>query len=226
MNLVFDQKAIQTWQEIYPEAKYDDLGWFVRDEYQPLENKAALRKSLKLQPDTFTLLMVSGSEGTNSILKILPGLITSSKPVQIIVACGANKMLLRSVKLLRKILRKTHKKHTILPLGFTKNLHQYMQASDLVVGKAGPNTLFESVATHTPFFAITHITGQEDGNLEIIRDYQIGYVEEKPSKATKLLKRIIKNPSMLEKFQPFLKTLAKKNSQAPQKFLRLTTSLL
>ena len=55
-----------------------------------------------------------------------------------------------------------------------------MRAADIVIGKAGPNTIFESVATRTPFFATSYLPGHETGNLEIITDYQIGLVAKNP----------------------------------------------
>jgi UDP-N-acetylglucosamine:LPS N-acetylglucosamine transferase len=46
---------------------------------------------------------------------------------------------------------------------------EVLSASDIVFGKAGPNFLFNVVACKKPFVAITHVGGQEDGNLDIIR---------------------------------------------------------
>jgi UDP-N-acetylglucosamine:LPS N-acetylglucosamine transferase len=88
-----------------------------------------------------------------------------------------------------------------------------MQAADLVLGKAGPNTLFESVATLTPFFAITYIA-QEEGNLEIVKEQQLGYVEDKARAANKKILDIIKHPEQLEKFQEHLLDLKKYNQQS------------
>ena len=79
-------------------------------------------------------------------------------------------------------------------LEFTKELDKYIKISDLVIGKAGPNLLFETVAAKKPFMAVSHIHGQEDGNLEIIRNYKIGFVEENQIKAIKLIKSIINKP--------------------------------
>ena len=89
-----------------------------------------------------------------------------------------------------------------------------MQAADLVIGKAGPNSVFEAIATLTPFFATTHISGQEDGNLDIIRDLKVGYVEEDVKKASKLLFKIIEYPEQLKEFKPHLKKLADYNKNS------------
>lgn len=229
-NLVFNKDNIKYCQKYYPDAKYQQVGWFVRERFEEEYDQKKVCQELKLDPDQLTFLVASGSEGTNLILKILPGLLFSEKPIQIIVACGNNKTLYKSLKGLNSLLGKSlfgsQTKSRLIPLKFTPEIHRYMQAADLVIGKAGPNTLFESVATLTPFFAITHIAGQEDGNLEIIEDYKLGYVEENPLKAQKLLKEILEHPEGLQKFQPSLQKLRKYNQGAKKKLRGLVKKLL
>lgn len=219
INYAFDNQAVALVKESAPEAKVMKVGWFVRSRFEEAYDQAKVRKELKLDEHVQTFLIASGSEGTTMILKIVPFFFTCPNPVQVIVACGSNDRLYQGVKALNSVLQKTNSRSKLIPLKFTREIHKYMQAADLVVGKAGPNTLFESVATHTPFFAITHIAGQEDGNLEIIREYNLGYVEENPLKASRLLRQIIMNPQQLEAFLPDIKKLAETNKQAKHKLL-------
>jgi len=225
-NLTFDQKTNSYCREYYPQAKYQATGWFVRSRFEEDYDKKKIRKKLKLDADTLTFLIASGSEGTNLIMKVLPSLMFSSKPVQVIVACGSNQALYKSIQALQSLLDKNEKSNFIIPLKFTPNIHLYMQAADLVIGKAGPNTLFESVATQTPFFAITHISGQEDGNLEIIKEYNLGYVEENLLKIQKLLKKIIKQPEDLESFKKDVLKMKVYNQQAKEKLKKIVSDLI
>ena len=94
-----------------------------------------------------------------------------------------------------------------------------------VRAKAGPNSLFESVATKTPYFAISHISGQEDGNLDIIKDYKLGFVEERSAKAVKLLKQTCNNPETLKQFDKSLETLAKYNKNSGKRLIELIESM-
>ena len=131
--------------------------------------------------------------------------------------CGKNKSLYKSLRLFQEIHKLSNGSNTTFIIrGYTENTHEYLQASDLVIGKAGPNLLFESVATHTPFLAISHIWGQEDGNLEIIKKYKLGFVEENPVKAINLTRKIIRNPKMLNWFQKPLEKLAEYNNNSYQ----------
>ncbi len=225
-NLVFDKTGQKAAQKYHLKAKYLNSGWFVRNKFEEKYNQNQIRKKLKLDQNKLTFLIASGSEGTNLVLKVLPILLFASQPIQIIIACGNNKTLYKSIQGLQNLLKKTDRYNTLIPLKFTPNIHHYMQAADLVIGKAGPNMLFEAVATETPFFAITHISGQEDGNLEIIRDYNLGYVEENILKAQKLLKQILDNPAQLNKFKPDLIKLKKYNQQAKKKLCKIVAKLI
>jgi UDP-N-acetylglucosamine:LPS N-acetylglucosamine transferase len=216
-NLLFDEKAQKQAIKLgIPKDKAIISGWFVRDRFEAPYNQTQVKRSLGLSPDRLTIVIVAGSEGTATILKILPAFIGCPQPVDVIVACGSSKRLASTVKALSRIIAATtpQSQVSIFPLGFTKEIHRYIQAADLVMGKAGPNLLFETVACKTPFFAITHIAGQEDGNLDIIKEYKLGWVEEEPLKAIKLLKQILKNPKVLYKFAPHLKSMAAHNQKS------------
>lgn len=189
-------------------------GWFVRNKFEMQYDKSKIRKKLKID-DKLTFLVTSGSEGANSILKILPSIINCDKKVNFIIACGKNKFLYSNVLGIKQSLNSlSSSKAKVIPLGYTKDLHLYMQAADMVIGKAGPNTLFESVACETAFFAITHIHGQEDGNLDIIKDYKIGLVEENTKKANKELEKLIKNPEKIDSFTENIKKLKSYNKNS------------
>lgn len=213
-NLAFDERTVQNIKSLVPDAYTTPIGWFVRDAFEQPFSKESVRKKLKLEAEKLTFLFTTGSEGTEIIYPIIANLVKTHLPVQIIVACGNNQHLLERINKLKKGIKTNIHLHAI---PFTKELHLYMQASDLVIGKAGPNSVFEAVACLTPFFATTHIAGQEDGNLDIIRELKLGYVEEDSVKAAKLLHQIIENPKQLENFKENLNVLSDYNKQAKTK---------
>jgi len=90
---------------------------------------------------------------------------------------------------------------------------EVLQASDIVFGKAGPNFMFDVVASRKPIVAITHIGGQEDGNVEIIKKKKLGWVKEKPGEAASFLLEYLEKPKYYEKL--YLKDISKeaKNNQ-------------
>ncbi|HOP38835.1 hypothetical protein KBB59_01105 [Candidatus Woesebacteria bacterium] len=210
INFFFDDKNLTEYQK---RCRAKVTGWFVGKRFETTYQKEAVRKKLKITP-ALTFLIASGSEGSTAVLKILPALINCPKPLQVFVACGNNKNLYSNVLGIQKSLVAFSQSQAIItPLKFTKNLHLYMQAADLIIGKAGPNTLFESVATITPFFAITHLA-QEEGNLAIIKEHNLGIVAEQSQAANQKISAIIQQPKQLAKFKPGLLNIKQYNQQS------------
>jgi len=200
-NITFDEYSLKKIKSIEPNTKAVSAGWFMEKKYQKVSkiDRKTLRKKLNLREDIFTLCVVSGSEGTFNIFKILRTFLDRKYKMQVVILCGNNLEMFQIVKTLKSI-SKTIRGPKIYGIPYTEVMQEYLRAADLVIGKAGPNTMFETVATLTPFFAISHVAGNEDGNLDIIRRYGIGFVEEKPGKAARKLKEIVENPEVLNKF--------------------------
>lgn len=200
-NITFDENSVannkSAFAHIYP------WGWLIQSKYEQEYDRAAVRERLGLRKEAFTLLIVSGTLGSPADISVVRSLIKSQLPIQVIYSCGNNKLLLEQVKLLKKVAERDISSDdlgSLLPLGYTTNLNQYMQAADLVMGKAGPNTLFETAATLTPFMATHHLSGHEDCNIKIIEDYQLGWVRERPEQAIKEVIKLNQQPKRLKNF--------------------------
>jgi len=227
-HLAYDQKTINIVQKKkMPTTNIVPTGWLTRKSFYQKHDKSKTLKHFGFNEKTLTFLICGGSEGTNSIVKILPALLLTQIPLQVIEVCGNKKDLYKRLKTLnnayqkfcqsnRKIINKIkiNKNTKLKLLRFEKNLASLIQASDLVIGKAGPNLLFETIACQKPFMAISHISGQEDGNLEIIEKKGLGFVEESPIKAIKLLQKIIQNPQILKNLKNNIEKEFHYNKQA------------
>lgn len=218
INLVFDQTALNKVKKLAPNSKSLIVGWFAEKKYYQKLSKNESRKKIGVDESILTFCITGGSEGTYDVLKIISSLASKGKRLQILFMCGKNKQLFELVNKMRKIFPDNI---TLIPFAYTNDMNLFFKASDLVIGKAGPSTIFESVACLVPFFAITHITGQEDGNLEVIRKYNLGLVEENPLRASKKIKQIIKNPSILDKFQKPIKKLSEYNQKSAEKLIKI-----
>jgi processive 1,2-diacylglycerol beta-glucosyltransferase len=73
-----------------------------------------------------------------------------------------------------------------------------MAVADVIMGKAGPNMLFEAITLGKPFIATSYIPGQEEANLEFIRRHKLGWVAIKAEQQEVLLKKLLVGPSELE----------------------------
>lgn len=225
INIGFDNDALERCRTYYPQSTGVPMGWFVRPEFEVSYDQQEVRARLQLPAKQPIILFVTGSDGVESVQKIISRMQIST-PATLIVACGHNQALYQKIRQLSAKLMNTWPSLQLLALPFTTEIHTYMQAADLIVGKAGPNMLFESVATLTPFMATTHVAGQETGNLELILEKQLGYVEENLSKAAALLSQILQQPDQLQRFQPSLKTMATYNRQAKTALRQTVAQLL
>lgn len=231
VNCVFDKKLISYAQKYIPKAKFSITGWFTQSKYyQRYAEGGNFYNKFDFDKNTFTLLICGGSEGMTAIVKILPFLISPPKPIQIIFICGNNRPLYKLLKSIQKTLNdlpiKLRPKTKMAIIGFTRQLPQLIQISDLVMGKAGPNLIFETVACSKPFFAISHMPGQEEPNLDLILEKNIGLVEENPYKAGKIIKTIIEKPEILKSYEPSIRKMREYNFKAGENLLKLIRKLV
>jgi len=57
---------------------------------------------------------------------------------------------------------------SVLPLGFVKNMAEYMVAADVLISKAGPGTISEAAALSLPVMLTSFLPGQEEGNVDYV----------------------------------------------------------
>ncbi len=213
INLAFSQSCREyaARLRISPE-KIVPAGWLTTKcffEPQPVD---AIRQSLGLKRQ-LTLLISAGSEGSYAILNLLPVLFFTRhpEPFQLIFITGHNHTLANTIwRAYRLASHLNPSVPGIVVREFTDKMHEFMAVSDAVIGKAGPNLIFESAASGKPFVAITHLSGNEDGNLGMIKENDLGWVAENPFSAGRLVQNIIHDPSLLaQKTQGLARTAEK-----------------
>lgn len=224
-TIAFDDQTVERYRQILPHQPTEAIGWLVQNKFYVTFTPTVIRKELGLDPHLFTIVMQTGSGGVPQSVKLLPHLQNLDLPFQVIALCGENHKLLASLQQLKSQFEADGQRKLHL-VSFTNKVERYFQAADLIVGKAGPNYLFEAVAAHKPFLAVSHIYGQEDGNLEIIRRYHLGYVEEDIAKAATLLNRLIQNQEELKELAPSIVKVARYNQAASSKLVNIVERCL
>ena len=68
----------------------------------------------------------------------------------------------------------------VVPLGFVRNMAEYMVAADVLVTKAGPGTIAEAAAVGLPIMVTSHLPGQQAGNVDIVLNGGFGDFCEDP----------------------------------------------
>lgn len=200
LNIVYDEVGEKMALENgIKRANILKTGWWVREELynsKIKDQRSKIRKRLGFYDDRPVIFVGGGSLGTAALAKVLPALMLVKKPVGLIFNTGMDKLGFNMVEEYIKIFRRIRRNDLvkIRCLGWIDNMAEVLSACDIVFGKAGPNFLFDVVAVGKPFVAITHIGGQEDGNIDLIKKKRLGWVKEKSREITRFLLDYLENP--------------------------------
>jgi 1,2-diacylglycerol 3-beta-galactosyltransferase len=133
----------------------------------------ALRARLGLAPDVFTLLLVGGGEGMGPLRAIARALDGTQLPIQLAIIAGRNATL-------RAQLQKDTWHVPVNVQGFVTNMPDWMRASDVVITKAGPGTIMETLAAGKPILLSGNLPGQEEGNVVFVEKMHVGVLRTTP----------------------------------------------
>lgn len=208
LNIVYDEVGYK--EGIKYGLKKDQLmvtGWWTRQSMYEKYNYMDSRKKLGFRDDRPVVFVGGGSLGTSALPRLLPSILVLDKKVGLVINTGVDKFSFKLVEQFVKILKKLGKDKMIevKHLGWIENMTEVLSACNIVLGKAGPNFLFDCVACKKPFVAITHIGGQEDGNIDLIKRKKLGWIKEKNGEAESFLKDYLSNPRKFE--NKFLKNI-------------------
>jgi processive 1,2-diacylglycerol beta-glucosyltransferase len=207
----------QTLAAGFAPARLHLSGWPVRRQFWNATPRAATLAQLGLDADRFTLFVQGGGEGSVSFARSVEvALAAMPDTIQIIVATGTNHRLLERFSGVAQV----------RTLSFTPDIAPFMAAADVVVGKAGPNALFEALTLGKPFMATTYIPGQERANLAFIQSYGLGWIALDPREQRALLAALVADSNRLRAMAATVQHYRVWNSTAVSSIAGLLKSLL
>jgi len=159
-----------------------------------VSSKERIRKKLGLK-DKKTILMSIGAEGVGNIKKFLNSIIKNNLNFQVLMICGRNKILKRELDSI-KILK--NGKVSLKVYGFVENMHELIQASDVILGKPGASQTFEILSKNRPIIYST-FARNEYPTLQFVLDNGFGWHTARVKGFVSLLKSIDKDPEILKK---------------------------
>lgn len=128
------------------------------------------------------LYMISG--GTRQAPEIVRGLLDLG--VQLTVTVGRDKKLRRKVA-------HVSRDRKIEIVGWTDQLPQLMSANHLLIGKAGGATVQETIAAGCPIIINHVVSGQEEGNAQLIVQTNSGTIAQSPDEVLAQVERAFAN---------------------------------
>jgi 1,2-diacylglycerol 3-beta-galactosyltransferase len=152
-------------------------------------NKVTLRKKLGWEGDKTVVLLVGGGEGMGPLGKTAREIATSGLDVALAIVAGRNQRL------------KKHLEALVWPIpvhiyGFTHELPDFMRAADVLVTKAGPGTIAESLNAELPMILYSKLPGQEDGNVTFVVEEKVGVWAPKPKQVVQTLREWVQKPEV------------------------------
>lgn len=122
-----------------------------------------LRRRLGLEPEMFTVLLVTGSFGIGPLERIAELL---HRECQVLVVCARNQALFQRLS--------ARSLPNVKILGFVQNMDQLMAACDVMVTKPGGLSISELLVQGAVPVFISAIPGQETGNVRALLKAGIG----------------------------------------------------
>ena len=150
-------------------------------------DRPGLLKKLGLDPDKFTVFIITGSFGIGPIEEIT---VLLSGVCQTIVVCARNTDLYSRLK---------EKRYPdALVIGFADNIEELMAVSDAIITKPGGLSTSESLVMGLVPIFITPIPGQEMENIRALESFGIGFYPRDISSIKELVIGLKDHPEKLK----------------------------
>lgn len=125
-----------------------------------------MRRAAGFDTDRPLFLISGGALGVSPAAGVLEGLSRLRHSAQAIVICGKNEEMKAGMEKQARALEAAHPGLSFRILGFTDEMHRWMQMSDLFIGKPGGLTTAECLACGLPMVIVAPIPGQEERNSD------------------------------------------------------------
>lgn len=151
-----------------PAEKITIIGRPVRQAFLHAPSKVEARSLLGLE-DRFTCLLSYGGEGVGQNARgLISALLDAGVALQVVVITGRNALLRE------KLQRSWPVTDRLRVLGFVENMAEYLAASDVFIGKAGPSSVYEALAIGRPVLATGYAGLNELGVVRFIEGEGLG----------------------------------------------------
>ena len=164
---------------------------------------AILRRRLGLAEKPFTVLLFFGAEGQGPAKKYLAEIVERGLDVQVVVICGRNDRLRAD---LEDEARHPRGSVRLAVRGFVANVPDYIAAADLVVGKSGPNQVFETLLQLRPI-VISSFLANEQRTSDWVISNGVGWLCRTPHQFVGLLVRLLADRGILREYRANIRRL-------------------
>ena len=134
--------------------------------FADIRDRDELRRNAGFDTDRPLFLISGGAMGVSPAVGVLDALARLRHPAQAVVICGKNAEMLAEMEKHASAVESANPGLTIRVLGYTDEMHKWMQMADLFIGKPGGLTTAECLASGLPMMIVAPIPGQEERNSD------------------------------------------------------------
>lgn len=164
-------------------------------------DKASARKALGFD-QRFTIMVNLGGEGIGAS-SVIFNIITGYENIQLIILGTISKNARNIIKQYNTLKKRTN---TIISPGFVQDVYTYLLASDLVIGKPGPNAMVEAFFAQRPFM-ITYKMNRTEHLIEYLEKHEVGWFAPTKAEQSSIISRCIDDPAYLRRYSGNCSTL-------------------
>lgn len=172
-----------------PAQKIAVIGYPVRQAFLNAPEKAEARERLGLA-DRFTCLISLGGEGVGgNPYTVVRTLLQLPSSPQVLVVTGRNQALKRELE--------RNGSSALRVEGFVEDMAAYVAASDVVIGKAGPASVHETLAVGRPVLITGYAGLNEWGVLRFVERQDFGRYTRRPGELAEAVEAYAAQPDLL-----------------------------
>jgi processive 1,2-diacylglycerol beta-glucosyltransferase len=192
----------------FPAEKVTVSGIPIRPLFAETKDKLAMRRKYDLDPDIPIVMLSLGGFGVGRVDRLIDALGSIHRPVQILAMCGRNEEL-------KSRLEKdppTDSPVRMIPVGYTKQMDEYMSSADLIIGKPGGLTTCEALAKGLVFVIVDPIPGQEERNSDHLLENGAAIRSNNPGTLAYKIEKLLDDPARLTQMRKNALAFARPNA--------------
>ena len=179
----------------------------IRPEFSECMDQKEARRSLGLDEDKPTVLLMSGSMGYGKIDRSLQRIDQLPLDFQIMVVCGNNKKMFKKINRMKDEMKKDARVY-----GYVNNVYMMMDAADCIITKPGGITSSEALAKGLPMIMANPIPGHEQRNAEFMLNNGLALYATKSFPVDEALFSLFKHPERVQDLRHTIALYGKKNA--------------
>ena len=186
------------------ESRLHVFPFIINEQYEaplPAAAVTSVKQKFGFRLDKRCVLIVGGGDGIPHGEHILRELLGASLDVEIAIVCGRNKELYAVALELQK------RYPSLKVFAFVDFVYELLNAADIVITKSGASTIMEILMLKKIPVIIDYIWEQELGNMEFVRDNELGIFERNIRNLPQIVRDLVSDEDQYRRFQRNIETM-------------------